>query len=113
MHASDFLKKSETVSYAKVTSIQNTEVGKDLKCTESRMNSTLKIFIDISFKESNKILETIVALSNLLVNFLVNVSKDSPKRRKHPNKGDGPHSKKLSYIYLFLDAARCNLPRFI
>lgn len=48
MHASDFLKKSEAVSYAKVTSIQNTEVGKLQKCTESRRNSTLKIFIYIS-----------------------------------------------------------------
>lgn len=64
----------------------------------------LKIFVDYSSKQSDKIMESLNVLSNLIMNFLEKMNDVSPGR-KRPNKNDG-----IRFSFMFLVSARGSFP---
>lgn len=81
-----FFQKVKAGLYARVTSEKKTNIEELQKIIECRTN-TMPL-IDISSKQSEKVMESLTALSNLIVNFMAKMSEDSPEKRKRPDKGD-------------------------
>lgn len=80
----------ESKSYGKVlTSAQKTDLEELQKIIEARTNAMLKIIIDYTTQQSEKVVESIAMLSSMLANCLAKLSDDSPERRKHPYQGRG------------------------
>lgn len=49
----------------------------------------LKILIDISSKQAEKVMDSLKELNNLIFNLYDKMNVDPLDRRKRPNKGDG------------------------
>lgn len=84
-----FTTRVNSESYAQKTKVKKPDQDEIKKAIEIRTNNMLKILVDHSDKQFEKILETISALSNIVMNCLAKLSDKSPERKRAYVHGKG------------------------